>query len=345
MIYNTLGNSDIEVSRICLGTMTWGEQNTQEEGFAQMDYALEKGVNFWDTAELYAVPPKAETYGATETIIGNWFAKTGRRDEVVLASKISGKYVEHIRNGQSLFNRQHIEEAIDASLARLQTDYIDLYQLHWPERSTNFFGKLGFTPAAQTEHTTPFEETLEVLTEQVKAGKIRQIGLSNETPWGTMKFMQVAKEKGLQDIITVQNPYSLLNRSYEVGMAEIAYQEGIGLLAYSPLGFGALTGKYLNGQLPKGSRLQIAPSYDRYTNPQAVKATELYAQLAQDNGLTPTQLALAFVNSQPFLSANIIGATSLEQLAENIGSIDINLSEEVMTEINAIHAQYTIPSP
>ncbi len=347
MIYNSLGHSDIQVSRICLGTMTWGEQNTQEEAFEQMDYALEQGVNFWDTAELYSVPPRAETYGRTEEIIGNWFAKHGRRSEVVLASKIAGpgQFVEHIRGGQGRFNREQIRQALDASLKRLQTDYLDLYQLHWPERQTNYFGQLGFVPPDEEESLTPFEETLETLTELVKAGKIRHIGLSNETPWATMKMLQVAEAKGLEKIVTVQNPYSLLNRSYEVGMAEIAYREGVGLLAYSPLGFGVLSGKYLKGQMPTGSRLDLFPHYDRYSNDNAVKATELYAALAKGNGVSPAQLALAFVNSRPFVSANIIGATSMAQLKENISSIDVTLDEETLHQIERIHAQYTIPSP
>lgn len=347
MIYNTLGHSDIEVSRICLGTMTWGEQNTQAEAFEQMDYALSQGVSFWDTAELYAIPPKAETYGKTEEMIGHWFAKTGRRKEVVLASKIAGpgQFVSHIRGGQGRFNAEQIPKALDASLKRLHTDYIDLYQLHWPERETNYFGKLGFEAPQQPEDLTAFEETLTVLTEQVKAGKIRQIGLSNETPWATMKFIQLAEQNGWQKIVTVQNPYSLLNRSYEVGMAEIAYQEGVGLLAYSPLGFGVLSGKYLNGHCPPSSRLDLYPGYDRYSNLEAVKATELYADLAKKKNLSPAQLALAFVNSRAFVTANIIGATSLEQLKENIASIDVCLDEETLGEIETIHTKYRIPSP
>lgn len=347
MIYNSLGNTDIQVSRICLGTMTWGEQNTQSEAFEQMDYALDQGVNFWDTAELYSVPPRAETYGATETMIGNWFAKNGRRDDVVLASKIAGPMgpASHIRDGQGRFNREQITQALEASLKRLQTDYLDLYQLHWPERPTNYFGKLNYEWTDEPQDLTPFEETLEVLTEFVKQGKIRQIGLSNETAWGAMKFLQIAEAKGLQKIVTVQNPYSLLNRSYEVGLAEVSRHEGIGLMAYSPLGFGVLSGKYLNGAKPEGSRLALFPNYDRYMGANAVKATELYAALAKGNGLTPTQLALAFVNSRPFLSANIIGATSMEQLKENIDSINITLDEETLYQIERIHAQYTIPAP
>jgi len=347
MIYNQLGHSDIQVSRICLGTMTWGEQNTQQDAFAQMEMALDYGVNFWDTAELYAVPPRAETYGATETIIGNWLNKSGRRNEIVLASKVAGpgEFVRHIRGGSGRFNREQIHTALEGSLKRLQTDYLDLYQLHWPERSTNYFGKLGFTPPSQPEDTTDFEETLEVLSELVKEGKIRQIGISNETPWATMKYLQIAEAKGLQKIVSVQNPYSLLNRSYEVGMAEIAYQENVQLLAYSPLGFGVLSGKYLNGQRPANARITLYPHYDRYLNENAVKATQAYADLARDHGLSPTQLALAFVNSRPFVAANIIGATTQEQLKENIESIDVTLSEGVLQEIEQIHTSYPIPAP
>ena len=347
MQYNKLGHSDISVSRICLGTMTWGEQNTQSEAFEQMDFALEQGVNFWDTAELYAVPPRAETYGHTETMIGKWLTQHKRRDEIVLASKIAGPSIfsTHIRGGETRFNKQHIHQALEASLKRLQTDYLDLYQLHWPERTTNFFGQLNFRAPEHKEDTTDFEETLEVLTELVKAGKIRQIGLSNETAWGTMKFLQLAERKGLQKIVTVQNPYNLLNRSFEIGLAEVAYQDHIGLLAYSPLGFGVLSGKYLNNHCPKDSRLDLFPHYDRYINPNAVLATQAYAELAKAHNLTPTQLALAFVNQQPFVSANIIGATSIKQLAENIDSINVTINEEALQAIEKIHNQYTIPSP
>ena len=346
MIYNTLGHSDIEVSRICLGTMTWGEQNTQAEAFEQMDYALSQGVNFWDTAELYAVPPRPETYGKTEEIIGHWLAKTGKRNEVVLTSKIAGPsdISFHIREGKTKFNRAHIAAALEGSLKRLQTDYLDLYQLHWPERNTNFFGELGYVPLDE-DVFTPIEETLDVLSDFVKQGKIRHIGLSNETPWGMMKFIQAAERLGLEKIVSVQNPYSLLNRSYEVGMAEISHRENVGLLAYSPLGFGVLSGKYLNGTAAENARLNLFPGYDRYSNSNAVKATELYAALAHGNGLTPTQLALAFVNSRPFLSANIIGATTMSQLKENIDSINVTLDEETLHQIERIHAQYTIPSP
>lgn len=347
MLYTTLGATDIKVSKICLGTMTWGEQNTQSEAFAQMDYALDHGVQFWDTAELYSVPPKAETYGRTEQIIGQWFQSRGRRDEVVLASKIAGPsdFTTHIRDGNTKFDATHIRSALEASLKRLKTDYLDLYQLHWPERQTNFFGELGFKASKTAENATPLEDTLCVLSELVREGKIRTLGLSNETPWGVMKCLQAVDTLGLEKIVTVQNPYSLLNRSYEVGLAEISYRENIGLLAYSPLGFGVLSGKYLNGNQPPNARLSLFPHYDRYSNPNAQKATELYAALARGNGLTPTQLALSFVNSRPFLTSTIIGATNMDQLKENMATIDITLSDNILDEIERIHLQYPIPSP
>lgn len=348
MQYSHLGNTSIKVSKICLGTMTWGEQNTQVEAFEQMDYALDQGVNFWDTAELYSVPPKAETYGATEKIIGNWFAKTGRRDELVLASKIAGpgEFVEHIRNGKTRFNQTTIETALNQSLARLQTDYIDLYQLHWPERPTNYFGQLGFeTPKESPQDLTPMAETLEALSQQVQAGKIRSIGLSNETAWATMKFIQLAKEMGLEKIVSVQNPYNLLNRSYEVGLAEITHQENVGLLAYSPLAFGELSGKYLNNQWPKNARVTLFPRFDRYQNPQAQAAIQAYYDLAQKHNLSLTQLALSYVNTRPFVTSNIIGATTMAQLKENINSIHTTLNNELLSELELIHKKYTYPSP
>jgi len=347
MQYTMLGNTDIKVSRICLGTMTWGEKNTQDQEFEQMNYALEQGVNFWDTAELYAVPPKAETYGATETMIGNWFAKTGRRNEVVLASKMAGpaEFVEHIRGGKTRFDESQIEQAVDASLKRLQTDYIDLYQLHWPERPTNFFGQLGFDyPSSSPQDLTPMVQTLAALSKQVQAGKIRTIGLSNETAWGTMNFLHLAKTMGLEKIVSVQNPYSLLNRSYEVGLAEVAHQENVGLLAYSPLAFGVLSGKYLK-QMPENARITLFPRFDRYLNPQATAATQAYVDLAQASSLSAVQMALAYVNSRPFVTANIIGATTMEQLIENIDSIHVTLNSEVLQQIEQIHQRYTYPSP
>jgi aryl-alcohol dehydrogenase-like predicted oxidoreductase len=347
MKYNKLGTSDIDVSRICLGTMTYGEQNTEQEGHQQLDYALEQGVNFIDTAELYAIPPRGETYGATERVIGSWLKKRGRRDDIVLASKIAGPgpdWVSHIRGGHTRFDASNISRALDDSLQRLQTDYLDLYQLHWPERKTNYFGKLGYQADDSEAALTPVYETLQALEKEVRAGKIRYIGLSNETPWGMMQFIWMARVLNLPAIVSVQNPYSLLNRTYEVGCAEISHREGVGLLAYSPLGFGVLTGKYLDAE-PAGARLTRWPHYARYSNEQAVSATRDYVELAHRHQLDPAQMALAYVNSRPFLSANIIGATDMQQLKNNIASIDLDLSEEVLDEIEAIHRRYPNPSP
>ncbi|MGD2160452.1 MAG: NADP(H)-dependent aldo-keto reductase [Gammaproteobacteria bacterium] len=347
MIYRKLGNTDIDVSVICLGTMTWGQQNTRDEAFEQMDYALSRGVNFIDTAELYAIPPKADTYGSTEEIIGSWLQARGNREQIVLASKVAGPgadWIPHIRNGKTRFNRIDIPSAMDASLQRLHTDYLDLYQLHWPQRQTNFFGKLGFeTPT--DEQMTPILETLDALAEQVKAGKIRYVGLSNETPWGVMQFLHYAEQAGLPRIVSVQNPYSLLNRSYEIGLAEISWREQVGLLAYSPLGFGVLSGKYLGGARPEGARLTLFPDYTRYSSEAAVTATEKYIALARQQQLDPAQMALSYVNSRPFLTSTIIGATSMEQLKSNIDSIRLTLSVEVIQAIESIHLAHPNPSP
>jgi aryl-alcohol dehydrogenase-like predicted oxidoreductase len=350
MKHHFLGHTDIKVPEICLGTMTFGQQNTQEQAFEQLDYALERGINFWDTAELYAVPPTPQSYGSTETILGNWFAKTGKRKQVTLASKIAGpsQVGGHIRNGQTRFNKKDISSALDNSLKRLQTDYLDLYQLHWPERPTNCFSHLGYTPqmiADTPADLTPLAETLIALNDEIKAGRIRAIGLSNETPWGTMKFLQLADELGLQRVVSVQNPYGLLNRTYEIGLAEIAHFEKVGCLAYSPLGFGVLSGKYLNGQKPENARITLFPRFSRYTNAQAVWATEQYAKIAAEHGLSLAQLSLAFVRQQFFVTSTIIGATTMQQLQENIDSVDVVLSDEVMQLIEAVHVQQPNPSP
>ena len=345
MEYRKLGRTDIDVSALCLGTMTWGEQNSESEGHAQIERAKASGVNFIDTAEMYPVPPRAETYSKTEQIIGSYFKQRGDRADWILASKIAGpgNGISHIRDGLLKFNREHIVTALDASLKRLQTDWIDLYQLHWPERPTNFFGQLGYKH--RDTGFTPLEETLEVLDEQVKAGKIRHIGLSNETPWGTMKLLQLAEARGMSRVVSVQNPYNLLNRSYEVGLAEVSIREQCGLLAYSPLAFGMLSGKYEGGARPTGARISLFSRFARYTNPEAEAACSRYVALAREHGLDPAQMALAFVTAQPFVTSNIIGATSLEQLDSNLASAELKLSEEVLAGIEAIHKAQPNPAP
>ena len=349
MQFKPLANTGILVPEICLGTMTFGEQNTQAEAFEQLDYALERGLNFWDTAEMYPVPPKPETQGSTEKIIGNWIAERGGRDKLFLASKIAGPSQggSHIRDGKTKFVAAEIESAIDQSLARLQTDYIDLYQLHWPQRPTNFFGKLGYGNAeAYSDQTiTALEDTLTALSAEIKKGRIRYIGLSNETPWGTMKFLHLAEKLGLEKFVSVQNPYSLLNRTYEIGMSEIAHYESVGLLAYSPLAFGYLTGKFRHGARPANARVTLFSRFSRYSNPESESATEQYAQLAEQHGLTLTQMALAFIKQQFFVTSTIIGATNVAQLKENIDAFEINLSEEVLHGIEVIHRQQPNPAP
>ena len=347
MEYRPLGRTDVNVSCLCLGTMTFGEQNTEHDAHAQLDRALAAGINFIDTAEMYPVPPQAETCGLTEQYVGSWMKARGNRHDVVLATKAAGPadWLPYIRNGRLGFDRKNLEAALDASLKRLQTDYVDLYQLHWPTRNTNYFGHLGYVPGDNDDAVAPIVETLEVLGEQVEAGKIRHIGLSNETPWGAMQFIHTAERLGLPRIVSVQNPYNLLNRSFEVGLAEVAHREDVGLLAYSPLGFGVLSGKYLGGARPEGARLTLFERFSRYTNPQGQAATQAYAELARQHGLTPAQLALTFVTRQPFLTSNIIGATTLAQLDENLGSAEITLSNEVLEAVEAIHRQHTIPCP
>jgi aryl-alcohol dehydrogenase-like predicted oxidoreductase len=343
MDYTFLPHTDLKVSTICLGTMTFGNQNTQAEGFEQMDYALDRGVNFFDTAELYPVPANAQTQGETERIIGNWFQQSGKRDQVILASKVAGPgdYTKHIRENLS-FSKAHINEAIDNSLKRLKTDYIDLYQLHWPERNSNRFGQRGFVYDPNDPWVENFETVLSALEENIKCGKIRYIGVSNETPWGMMRFLDAAGSN-LPRMITIQNAYSLLCREFETGLSEICHRESVGLLAYSPLGFGVLTGKYLGGKLPEKARLTLFPRFSRYSSPQAAEATAYYLQLAEDHGLSLTALALAFVKSRSFVTSNIIGATNLEQLKENIDAYQYTLSEQVLQEIDKIHNQ--IPNP
>ncbi|GAA4804072.1 NADP(H)-dependent aldo-keto reductase [Litoribaculum gwangyangense] len=344
MKYTTLPNTQIKVSKICLGTMTWGNQNTEVEGHAQLDYALEQGVNFIDTAELYPVPAAAETQGRTSEIIGTWLKKTNNRDKVIIASKIAGPgdYTAHIRTVG--FSKSGIKEAVDSELKRLQTDYIDLYQLHWPERQTNTFGVRDYKHNANDSWEDNFNDVLHTLEEQIKAGKIRYIGMSNEKAWGAMRFVEESK-KNLPRMITIQNAYSLINRVFEGDMAEVSIRENIGLLAYSPMAFGVLSGKYIKGTAADNARLKLFPRFARYSSKQSTEATKRYLKIAEDNGLTLAQMSLAFVNQQPFVTSNIIGATDLEQLKENIGSININLSEEVLKQINEVHAEIPNPAP
>jgi aryl-alcohol dehydrogenase-like predicted oxidoreductase len=345
MKYTTLPYTDIKISKICLGTMTFGEQNTEADGHDQMDYALEKGVNFFDTAEMYSIPSNPKTYGSTEKIIGTWFQKTGNRDKIVLASKIAGPNPNfgYMRENVD-FSPASLKFALDQSLNRLQTDYIDLYQLHWPERKTNFFGQRGF----KVQHDAwedNIQSVLETLEGFIKAGKIKHIGLSNETPWGIMRFLEESKYQNLPRIKTIQNPYSLLNRLFETASSEICIRENVGLLAYSPMAFGVLSGKFLSGESHPKSRLSLFPQFARYTSAQCAEATKLYNEIALKNGLTLTELSLAFVTQQAFLTSTIIGATTMEQLKENIATIDVVLSDEILMEINAVQAIIPDPAP
>ncbi|MDR5868525.1 NADP(H)-dependent aldo-keto reductase [Halomonas koreensis] len=338
-----LGRTGLEVSRLCLGTMTFGEQNTEAEAHEQLDRATAFGINFIDTAEMYPVPPRAATQGRTEAYVGSWLRARGARDDIILATKATGPGLEHIRGGPRL-TRDQLFRAVDDSLARLQTDYIDLYQLHWPDRSTNFFGRLGYCPD-EDEQATPLEESLSALQELVQAGKIRAVGLSNETPWGVMRALQLAEAWGLPRVASIQNPYSLLNRSFEVGLAEIAHREDVGLLAYSPLAFGTLSGKYLDGARPEGARLTLFERFQRYSGPLADEAIHAYVDIARRHDLDPARMALAFVNSRPFLTSNIIGATTLEQLESNLASESLRLPDEVLEAIEAVHRRYPNPCP
>ncbi len=346
MNYRKLGTTDIKVSTICLGTMTWGEQNTQNEGFEQMDYALDQGVNFWDTAELYAVPPKAETFGHTEAIIGNWFKKTKKRNEVILATKVAGPSREYLRDGGNNYGIEKLTEAINDSLKRLQTDYIDLYQLHWPERNTNMFGKLGYEHKDKGDWNK-FEDVLGNLQRFVKDGKVREVGLSNETPWGVSKYLELAKEKKLPRMMSIQNPYSLLNRTYEIGLAEVSIRDQIGLLAYSPLASGYLSGKYRNETYPKGSRMERDWEFwkYRYNTPNLKNAVDEYYKISKKYNLDMSQMALKFCELQHFTTSVIIGATKMEQLKTDIESVNVNLSDDVIKEINEVQKIYPNPCP
>ncbi len=339
-----LPHSTLEISKLCLGTMTFGEQNTQSEAFQQLDYALERGINFIDTAEMYPVPPNAQSQGLTEEYIGHWLAKSGKREKVVLATKVSGpRSVPYIRDHLCL-DRRNIHQAIDDSLRRLQTDYVDLYQLHWPQRQTNTFGQLNY-PMPDGKEEVTLIETLEALSELVNAGKIRYIGVSNETPWGVMTLLRLAEKHDLPRIVSIQNPYSLLNRSFEVGLSEISHFEGVQLLAYSPLAMGMLTGKYANGARPAGARLTLFERFQRYSKPQGVAAAQAYVDLAHEFGIDPAQMALAFVNQRPFVASTILGATNLEQLKANIDSLELVLSDELLGKIQEISTVYSNPCP
>ena len=342
MKYKLLPNTQIEVSCICLGTMTFGRQNTENDGHQQLDYALDHGVNFIDTAEMYPVPAEATRYGNTERIIGSWIKKSGKRKNIVLATKIAGPgdYTKHIRT--TGFSEKSINEAVDNSLSRLQTDYIDLYQLHWPDRNTNKFGIRGFRYKENEIWEDNFKEILFSLNKIIKSGKIRHIGVSNENPWGVMRFLEESKND-LPRLITIQNPYSLLNRQFEVGNAEVSLRENVGLLAYSPLGCGVLSGKYVEKKDSPNSRLNLFKRFVRYSSKQSTEATKMYLEIARNNGISLSHLALAFINHQPFVTSNIIGATNIEQLKENIDSVEITLTPEILRHIEKVHE--LIPDP
>ncbi len=345
MKFRKLGTTDINVSLICLGTMTWGTQNTEKDAFEQMDYAVSQGINFFDTAEIYSVPPTAESYGKTEVMIGNWLEKRKNRDKIILASKVAGPGCDWIRGGKNNFDEKKIGEAIDGTLKRLKTDYIDLYQLHWPERSTNYFGRRDYSYNNEEGDWNSFENILEALEKYIKNGKIRYIGMSNETPYGLSRYIEISKNKGAPRMMSVQNPYNLVNRTYEIGMSEISIREKCGLLVYYPLAAGGLSGKYRNGKMPKDSRMALFKGWERHLNPLAMKAYDEYFKLAKDFNLTMVQLAQSFVNSRPFVTSNIIGATTMNQLKENVESINIEFTDEMLDRVNEIHNNNPNPSP
>ena len=345
MEYTNLPNTNLKISKLCLGTMTWGQQNTEAEAHEQLDFAMEKGINFIDCAEMYPIPANPKTQGTTETYIGNWLAKKKNRADLIITSKIAGpsRSMDHIRQPLD-FSKKSLEDAIHKSLKRLQTDYIDLYQLHWPERNTNYFGQLDYTPKEDEIWKDNFAEVLSHLEEFVKSGKIRHIGLSNETPFGVMRCIEESR-KGKLKIASVQNPFNLVNRKDEIGLSEILQRENIGYLAYSPLGFGTLTGKYLNGKATENSRINQFKQYTRYSSKPAVEATKKYYEVAKKHNLNYTHLALAFILQKKFVTAPIIGATSIEQLSENIESINVSLSKEILREIDAVHNEIPNPAP
>ena len=345
MNYKKLGTTDLDVSTICLGTMTWGEQNSQKEGFEQMDYALDKGINFFDTAELYSVPPKKETFGHTETIIGNWYKKTIKRDKIIIDSKVSGPMREYVRGGGNQYGEKNITVALEESLKRLKTDYIDLYQLHWPERNTNMFGRLGYEHK-DDDKWNKFDYVLKNLKKFIDQGKVRHVGLSNETAWGAQKYLEISKDHNLPRMMSIQNPYNLLNRTYEVGLAEVSIREQIGLLAYSPLASGYLSGKYRNNQMPKNSRVSLDPDFwSRYNKPNTDVAVDAYFKIAKKYNLDLAQMSLKFCEIQPFMTSVIIGATTMQQLKTDIESLNVNLPEEIIKEVNEVQKIYPNPCP
>lgn len=337
MIYNNIPNTDIKVSKICLGTMTFGQQNSEAEGHEQLDYAVSQGVNFIDTAEMYSVPGRKETQGSTERIIGTWL-KDQKREDLVVATKVTGPsdYFSYVRDNLG-FSKEVIHDALDKSLKRLQTDYVDIYQLHWPDRNMNMFGQRNYKHNPNEAWTDNIKEVIETLDGLVKEGKIRHYGVSNESSWGVMRHISESEKNGLTRCKTIQNPYSMLNRNFEINLAEVAMREDVKLMAYSPLAFGVLSGKYLGGNMPENSRLKLFPQYSRYSTDQCTFLTEKYAELAKELGITLTELALSFVNHQDFVVGNIIGATKMDQLKENIGSIDVKLSAETLARIDEIH--------
>lgn len=349
MKYRALGHTDVNVSLICLGSMTWGEQNSKRDAFDQLDFSIENGINFIDTAEMYAVPPRKETYGLTEHYLGEWLSKQHHRQELIIATKVMGRsnrftYARpHLHGGETRLDRQSIMEACDASLARLQTDYIDVYQLHWPDRQVNIFGQLGYQFNPQDD---PIEllESLQAMGELVKSGKIRYVGLSNESPWGTMECLRLAEKHDLPRVVSIQNPYNLLNRSYEFGMAEVSCLEKVGLLAYSPLAMGVLSGKYENGARPEGSRMQLFGEYfTKYIAADVLNVVDQYIAIAREFDLDPATMAHAFVNQQAFTTSNIIGATNLDQIQAALDSVDVHLSKEIFAAISSIHDKHPHP--